>query len=50
MTTEEKLELLPKLLALVDSSDVQHIESEPEDEGGPEPEKEAKENFGNSSG
>ena len=50
MTAEEKLGLLPELLALADSSDIQHIEKKPEDEGGLEPEKEAKEDFGNSSG
>ena len=50
MTAEEKLELLPELLTLADGSDVQHTESEPEVEGGAEPEEEVKAGFGNSSG
>jgi len=50
MTVEEKLELLPELLALVDTPDVHHTESESEAERDPQPENEARENFGNSSG
>ena len=50
MTAEEKLEHLPELLALADIPGVQHTESEPEAKRDPQPENEAKEHFGNSSG
>ena len=50
MMVEEKLELLPELLALTDAPDVRHTESEPEAKGDPLPENEAREDFGNSSG
>ena len=48
--TTEKLEILLELMALVDGSDIQHTESKHEIEGGLEPEKETKEDFGSSSG
>ena len=38
MTMEEKLGLLPELLVLTDSLDIQHAESEPKVERGLEPE------------
>ena len=45
MTVEEKLELLPELLALADSLDIQHMESEPKVKRGPEPKNKAREDF-----
>jgi len=50
MMAEEKLELLLELLALVDTPDVHHVESEPDAKRDPQPENEAREDFGNSSG
>jgi hypothetical protein len=50
MMVEEKLELLLELLTLMDAPDVHHMESEPEAKGDPQPENEAREDFGNSSG
>ena len=50
MTAEEKIELLLELLALEDTLDVQHTESEPEAERDLQPKNEAREDIGNSSG
>ena len=52
MTVEERLELLPKLLALVNHLDVAHMESQPEHkaEKVSEPEAETKEDFVASNG
>ena len=50
MMVEEKLELLPELLALTDTPDIHHIESDPDAERDLQPENEAREDFGNSSG
>ena len=50
MMAEEKLELLPELLALVDSPEVLHTESEPKVAGGSRPKEEIPEDFGSSSG
>ena len=50
MMAEEKLELLLELLALVDTPDVYHVESDPDTERDPQPENEARVDFGNSSG
>ena len=50
MMVEEKLELLPELLALADTPDVHHIESDPDTQRDTQPENEAREDFGDSSG
>ena len=50
ITVEEKLELLPELLALADTLDVHHVGSEPDAERDLKPKNEAREDFGNSSG
>ena len=50
MTVEERLELLPELLALVDSLEVLHTESKPKVSGHQKPEEEMPEDFGSISG
>ena len=52
MSIEEKLELLPELLALANSSNGPHLEGQPTCEAGEisEPEAEPKEDFATSSG
>ena len=52
MTMEERLELLPELLALANNSDAPHPEGQPvrKVEEKSEPEAETKEDFGTSSG